>query len=167
MMSLPFYHIHTPRSSSYEDLDHLLNDHMNLKHPIVINLKNLEFNVQREFIGLIENYFSSRNLDFNFPYPVYILTDHESSISNISLIAELEELPIFYKKKEGKMNVKESHLLSKNKLLQQEIFNSDSKQSLETLHQFSHMHRMIFELETERLMLKNLMSSILKAKKNG
>lgn len=165
-MSLPFYHIHIPRSSSYEDLDQILNENMNLKYPVVISLKNLEINVQREFIGLIENYFSSKNLDFNFPYPVYILTDHESSISNLPLLADLDELPSFYKKKEGKMNVKESHLLSKNKLLQQEIHNADSKQSYEALNDFGRMHRIIFELETERLMLKDLMSTIQKAK-NG
>ncbi|HLW57418.1 MAG TPA: hypothetical protein VKY27_08540 [Bacteriovoracaceae bacterium] len=165
-MSLPFYHIYTPRSSSYEDLDQILHEQMNLKHPVVISLKNLEFNVQREFIGLIENYFSSKNLNFNFPYPVYVLTDHESSISNLPLIAELEELPIFYKKKEGKMNVKESHLLSKNKLLQQEIHNTDSKQSYEALENFGRMHRIIFDLETERLILKELMTKIQKVK-NG
>lgn len=165
-MSLPFYHVYTPRSSSYEDLGDILNKEMNLKHPVVISLKNLEFDVQREFIGLIENYFSSENLDYNFPYPLFILTDHESSISNISLIKDINELPIFYKKKEGKMNVKESHLIAKNKLLQQEILNTDTKQGHEALKEYGQMHAMIHELETERLILRDLMSKLLKAK-NG
>ncbi len=165
-MSLPFYHIYTPKSSSYEDLGDILNKEMNLRHPAVIGLKNLEFDVQREFIGLIENYFASENLDYNFPYPLYILTDHESSISNISLIKDTNELPIFYKKKEGKMNVKESHLISKNKLLQQEIYNTDAKKGDRVLTEFGKMHAMIHELETERLILKDLMKKVLKAK-NG
>lgn len=165
-MSLPFFHIYTPKTSSYEDLSHVLSRQMNLKYPVVISLKNLEFDTQREFIGLIENYFSSENLDFNFPYPIYILTDHESSISNITLVKDTSELPIFYKKKEGKMNVKESHLLSKNKLLQQEIFNTDSKQIHQALIDFGRMHSIIYDLEAERLILKDLMNKILKAK-NG
>lgn len=165
-MSLPFYHILTPKSSAYEDLAYILTEQINLKNPVVLNLKNLEFNVQREFIGLIENYFSSKNLAYNFPYPIYVLTDHESSISNISLIKDTNDLPIFYKKKEGKMNVKESHLLAKNKLLQQEIYNTDSQFTHDALEKFGKMHSQIHELEMERLILKELMSSLLKAQ-NG
>jgi hypothetical protein len=64
------------------------------------------------------------------------------------------------------MNVKESHLLSKNKLLQQEIFNTDSKQIHQALIDFGRMHSIIYDLEAERLILKDLMNKILKAK-NG
>lgn len=165
-MSLPFYHLFTLKTSSYEELENILNPQINLKFPVIISLKNLEFDVQREFIGLIENYFSSQNLDFNYPYPVYVLTEHEASISNLSLITDTHELPLFYKKKEGKMNVKESHLLSKNKLLQQEIINTDSKKSYQALENFGKMHAIINELEIERIILKDLMKNMLKAK-NG
>lgn len=156
----------TPRSSSYDDLGNILSEQLNLKHPVVISLKNLEFDVQREFIGLIENYFTSKNLDYNFPYPVFILTDHESSISNISLIKDTNDLPLFYKKKEGKMNVKESHLLSKNKLLQQEMHNTDTKQCQNALDDFGRMHAIIHDLEVERLILKDLLAKLMKVK-NG
>ena len=165
-MNIPFYHVYSPKSSSYEELNTLLTPQMNLKHPVVISLKNLEFDVQREFIGLIENFLSLHNMNYNFPYPIYIQTDHESSISNLSLIKDVNELPVFYKKKEGKMNVKESHLLSKNKLLQQEIMNTDTKVTLEVLEEFGKMHATIYELEEMRTILKDLMSKLMKAK-NG
>lgn len=165
-MNIPFYHVFSPKSSSYEELNTLLTPQMNLRHPVVLSLKSLEFDVQREFIGLIENFFSLHNMNYNFPYPIYILTDHESSISNLSLIKELAELPSFYKKKEGKMNVKETHLLSKNKLLQQEISNTDTQMTSEALEEFGKMHATIYELEEIRTTLKDLMTKLLKAK-NG
>lgn len=140
---------------------------INLKHPVVINMKGLDQDQQRELIGLIENYFVTHNISFKFPYPVYIMTEHEGSISNLPLVRNPQELPRFFIPREGKMNVKETHLAGKNKLLQQEIRNADSELSEESLKAYARSHREIFELEEEILFYRSLMNKLIKAKING
>jgi hypothetical protein len=166
-MNLPSYHNYNLRTASFEELNSLLTPEINLKHPVVINMKGLDQDQQRELIGLIENYFVTHNISFKFPYPVYIMTEHEGSISNLPLVRNPQELPRFFIPREGKMNVKETHLAGKNKLLQQEIRNADSELSEESLKAYARSHREIFELEEEILFYRSLMNKLIKAKING
>lgn len=165
VMSLPVYQNITIKSTSLEDLNSILHADMNLKHPVVINLKNLDLDQQREFIGLIENFYVSANLSYKFPYPVYILSDHEPSISQMPIIQEPAKLPKFYGQRDSKMNVKESHLAGKNKLLQQEVKNCDASSNRFELQNFGENHRIIYELERERNFYRSIMNQIMKADK--
>src|SRR5690606_33710468 len=117
-MSLPTYHQIQLKSASLEDLEQLLNLEMNLKHPVVFNLKNLDLDQQRDVIGLIENFFTTQKRSYKYPYPVYLISDHEKSITLVPLLKDSKELPKLFENRESKMNVKESHLASRNKLLQ-------------------------------------------------
>lgn len=163
-MSLPIYQTITLKSASLEDLGHILAAELNLKHPLVFNLKNLDFDAQRELIGLIENYFVSHNLSYSFPYPIYLVSDHEASISEMALVKRIEDLPKFFSQKETKMNLKESHLAGRNKLLQLEVRNSDAAANTNELHLYGKTHRQIYELEIERQFLKNILNKLNKAK---
>ena len=167
VMSLPVYQNITVRSSSLEELNALLNPDMNLKHPVVINLKNLDQDQQRETIGVIENFFVSSNLSYTFPYPVYIITDHEISISKMQILQDTSRLPKFFTQRDTKMNVKESHLVSKNKLLQQEVKNSDASSNRSELENYGENHRMIYELERERSFYRSILNGLMKVGKNG
>ncbi len=138
-MNLPIYQHINIRSQSFEDLGQILNPEMNIKHPVVFNLRALEIDQQRELIGLIENYFTTKNVSFLFPYPMYLVTDHDPSISEMPVVGAVEELPQFYNLKEGKMNVKETHLIAKNKLQQQEIRNADPSVTNESLEHYAHI----------------------------
>lgn len=166
-MSLPVYQHINLTSASLEHLTSILSQDMNLKHPVAINLKTLSFDDQREVIGLIENHFVSQNLSFKFPYPLYLITDHERSITRISIVHEPKELPRFYIQKESRMNVKESHLAGKNKLLQQEIKNADSSSNTQDMENYGESHRRIYELEIERKFYRSILNRLLKKSMNG
>lgn len=166
-MSLPVYQHINVKTASLEDLSHMLHPDMNLKHPVVINLKTLDLDAQREMIGLIENYFASNNLSYKFPYPLYLVSDHEVSISKVPLVHETSELPKFYTQRESKMNVKETHLAGKNKLLQQEVKNCDTSANVSDIENYGYSHRVVFELEQERKFYRSILNKLMKAKKNG
>jgi hypothetical protein len=165
-MGLPFYHIYNVRSPSFEDISHLLTPDLNLKFPVVFNLLAIDRDQQREIIGLIENFFVSANISYLFPYPVYILTEHESSISSLPLVRSMRELPKFYQQREGKLNVKENHVAEKNRLIQQEIKNYDAAETQKQCTSFADIHREIFILEEERLFYKSVFTRLMEAK-NG
>lgn len=162
-MSLPVYQHLNLASASLDYLSNILNPELNLKHPVSMNLKNLSFDDQREVIGLIENYFVSNNLSFKFPYPIYIISEHEKSITRIPLVNDIKELPRFFVQKETRMNVKEAHLAGKNKLLQQEIKNTDASSNEKDIQTYGEAHRVIYELDIERKTYRSLLNKLLKA----
>ncbi len=161
-MSLPVYQHINLASASLDNLTSILPPDINLKHPVSINLKTLNLDDQREVIGLIENHFVSNNLSFKFPYPLYLISDHERSISRIPLVNDIKELPKFYVQKESRMNVKESHLAGKNKLLQQEIKNTDSSANSKDLEAYGESHRLIYEYEIERRFYRSILNRLQK-----
>lgn len=166
-MSLPLYQIIQVKTNSLEDLGDILKKDMNLRHPIALNLLALDEDTQRDFIGLIENFFMSENVSFKFPYPVYLVTIHEPSISMMPIVSEQGKLPRFYQQKEARMNVKESHLADRNKLLQQEVANADSSLHASEVRSYSLFHRRIYELQRERDFCMGILNKIMKVKANG
>lgn len=165
-MSLPIYQTINLKSASLEDLTSILHPDLNLRHPVILNLQKLTLDDQREVIGIVENYFTTNNLSFKFPYAIYLISDHEKSISHVPLVNSLEELPKFYTQRDTKMNVKEAHLSGKNKLLQLEVKNSDTDSNEKILQSYAEGHREIFELEIERRFYRKLLNSMMKAQ-NG
>lgn len=166
-MSLPIWQQIHIRTSSLEDLNFVLSQNLNLKHPAVIVISTLNSDQQREIIGLVENHYFSNNISFKFPYPVYILTDHESSITTMPTVRDLKFLPQFFAQKESKMNVKEAHLVSKNKLLQQEITNSDTQANEIEFAEYGQFHRQIYRLEDERQYYRTLLTRMTKGAPHG
>jgi hypothetical protein len=166
-MSLPVYQHINVRTIQLDDLENLLSKNLNLKHPVALNLKFLDLDQQREMIGLIENFFQTNNLSFKFPYPVYLVTDHESTITHMPTAFDMDSLPKFFTQRESKMNVKESQLISRNRLLQQEITNADSQSIEESMNRYGQVHRQIFEMEKERLFYRSVLNRLMKGKYNG
>jgi hypothetical protein len=166
-MGLPVYQHINIRSIQLEDLKSLMNKNMNLNHPVVLNLKLLDLDQQREIIRYVEEFFEANNLSFKFPYPVYLVTDHESIITQIPIVKDNESLPRFFTQRESKLNVKESHVISRNHLLQQEINNADIQNVDVSLKRYGQVHRQIFDMEKERLFYRSLLHRMMKGKKNG
>jgi hypothetical protein len=73
----------------------------------------------------------------------------------------------FFRQKEGKINVKESHLLAKNKLLQQQISNGENAENETELKVYGRIHRQVFILEEERLFYLDLYNRLTKGKPHG
>jgi hypothetical protein len=166
-MSLPVYDFTSYKLSSIADLNQVLKVEMNLKHPCVLNLKHLEPKDQRTLLSHIEHFFVSNNISYKFPYPVYIVTDIDRATTGMLVVKETAELPRFFSQKEGKMNVKEMHLSSKNRLLQQQVINMDSIDTLKRTTQYGALHKKIYDLEAERQFYRSVLSRLTKGKKNG
>ena len=132
-MSLPIYKQIDVLPDKVEEFHHLLHKDMNLKSPVVINLKKLNLNQQRECMGIIENFYMTHQLSYQYPYPVYLATDHEKTMTEMPSIKDLKNLPKFFQHKDVKLNVKESHLAHKNHLIQIEISNTDSEKTKESI----------------------------------
>ena len=166
-MNLPVYeHVHIKTDSTEEILSKISTD-MNMKSPIAIHLESLTREEQRETIGLIENYFETENISTKFPYPIYLISELESSITGMSLVKRQEELPKFFQQKEGRMNVKETHLAIKNRLLHQEIRNVDPEVMKKELGTYGSTHRLLYEAEKESSFYKSLLQKLKPGKKRG
>ena len=166
-MDLPIYKHINIKTDSLEELGNVLKMNMNHKNAVSINLKALKYDQQQDSIELIENFFVSQNLSYLFPYPIYVISDIERSMSKIPLVSDIKELPKFFNQKESKMNVKEAHLVAKNKLLQQEIQNTDPSHSNTMIQEYGGLHRAIYKLERERKFYGSLLNSLIKIGQNG
>lgn len=166
-MSLPTYQHVNVKTIQLENLKNFLNSDMNNSHPVALNLKQLDLDQQREIVGLIENYFATNNHSFKYPYPVYLIMDQDKTITSMPSVRTIEELPKFFNQKESKMNVKESHLIGRNKLLQQAIKNIDFEQIQENIQHYGLMHRRVYEIEKERLFYRSILNRLVKVTKNG
>jgi hypothetical protein len=163
-MALPIYHSIIIKDLHIEGLAGILDLQMNTKHPVVLNLGQLEFDQQREAIGLIENFFTTNNASFLFPYPIYLITDHESSITKMPTVKTTGQLPRFFMQKDSRINIKETHLLKKNSLLYQEIKNTDSIQIKEFIDDYGSIHNSIYKKEKERLFYSSILKKLMKVK---
>jgi len=65
------------------------------------------------------------------------------------------------------MNVKESGLADKNKLIQLEIKNSDPNFYQQEIKNFGETHRTIYQQEKERVFYRKLLSQLFKGHQNG
>ena len=146
-------------------IDHFLKKEMNLHTPIAIDIKKINLEQQRELIGLIENYFFQQNSSYLFPYPIYLISDHDQTMTRMPLVKNTSELPRFFSHKEAKINIKESSVLDKNKLLQIEISNADFQQNNLELESYAQKHKEINKLEAERSFYRSLLNKLTKRKK--
>jgi hypothetical protein len=81
-------------------------------------------------------------------------------------VKSLDELPRFFNQKDSKLNVKESHLLQRNALLQQEIKNADAEFVIETVKTYSSIHRKVHELDTELQFYRSVLNRLIRAERN-
>lgn len=160
-----YHHIHL-KTDNLDEIAAKLTTDMNLRNPIAFHLEHMTPDQQREIIGVIENYFDAQNVSFEFPYPIYLIATVEKSSTGMPVVKTQNELPRFFLQKEGRMNVKETHLVLKNKLLHQEIRNVDSSLLRTEIEKFAETHREIYELETEMAFYQDLLNK-LKGKKRG
>ncbi len=159
-MNLPIYQIIYLKSGQIEELNIHLVDQINFRGPVVFELAHLDQDQQRETIGIIENYFSTKNISYLFPYPVYISSSFNESISHMPMVKSQADLPRFFKHKDGKLMPKDSLILNKNKLYQQEIKNSDPTLTQLTIKRFSAYHKRMHIIEHEKNFYQNILTKI-------
>jgi hypothetical protein len=116
-MNLPNYQLVQIKNSDLTQISELLNDENNLKRPVVYVVNSLNLDEQREVIGVIENWYDTNEISWRVPYPVYIISDLTEAVGHITVVSDKTKLPKFFNIKEGKITVKESQVLNRNKLL--------------------------------------------------
>ena len=167
-MNLPIYQIIHVKSAQLEDVVDLLDRDMNLRRPVALLLKSLSPDEQREVIGLVENWFETHNVSWHFPYPVFCVADHGDAIAHMSVVAELSELPRFYQQKDVKVTVKETQVLERNRLLQQEITNAGPHVMADVGREYGSAHRWVWELARETDFYQSLLRRLrAKGRANG
>lgn len=166
-MNLPVYKYHKFTTFSKEELEQVIFEDFNLRSPAVIDILEMTVEDQKEFVTYVENYFTKRNESFLFPYPIYFLSQINSFQTKIPILKEKKYLPRFFNKKESRMNVKESGLADKNKLIQLEIKNSDPNFYQQEIKNFGETHRTIYQQEKERIFYRKLISTLFKGHQNG
>ena len=165
-MNLPIYQIINVKSAQLEDIAALLHEDLNLRRPVAYVLKTLSLDEQREMIGVIENWFETHQVSWRYPYPVFIVSDYSDAIGHMPVFTDVTRLPRFYNQKDVKVTVKETQVLERNRLLQQEIKNADSHETAEVLKAYGINHKKIWYLAKEAHFYEQLLKK-LRAKVNG
>jgi hypothetical protein len=165
-MNLPNYQMIPIKNPDVIQVSNLLFEDINLRRPIVFVLSTLKLDEQRDVIGVIENWFETHQASWRYPYPVYIVSDFGEAISRIPIVKDVSGLPKFYQVKETKTTVKESQVLDRNKLLQQEIKNSDPTQMTKVLQNYGIGHKKIWHLTREAEFYEHLWNKLNTKKKN-
>jgi hypothetical protein len=148
-MNLPIYQLIHFKSADLEELTLHLNEDMNLRRPVALVLKALSLDQQREVIGLVENWFETHEASWRYPYPIFFVSDFSEAIGHMPVVSAVAALPKFYTQKDVKVTVKESQVLDKNRLLQQEIKNADTHSMAQVIENYGINHKKIWYLVRE------------------
>ena len=166
-MDLPKYKHVTISKYAPEELEHFFHKEMNLNSPVAVDIKQLSLDHQKEILGLIQNFIMQVNGSYLFPYPIFLITDLDQAMSSMPIVKNITALPRFFNHKESKINVKESQVLGKNRLLQKEVMNTDFQQNQLKIEEFATRHKLINRLESERAFYRSLLNKLSKRPKNG
>jgi hypothetical protein len=159
-MNLPIYQIITVKNANLIEIAKLLHEDMNLRRPVAFNVKSLSLDEQRDVIGVVGNWFDTHQASWRFPYPVYFVSDLAEGVGYIPIVSEISALPKFYNQKDNKVTVKESQVLDRNRLLQQEIKNADPHQMAEVVREFGINHKKIWYLVQEGVFYSELIKRL-------
>ncbi len=159
-MNLPIYQIINVKSAQLEDIAALLHEDLNLRRPVAYVLKTLNLDEQREVIGVIENWFETHQASWRYPYPVFIVSDYSDAIGHMPVFTEVAHLPRFYNQKDVKVTLKETQVLERNRLLQQEIKNADGHLMAEVVRDYGINHKKIWYLVKEASFYEHLLKKL-------
>ena len=163
-MNLPIYQIINVRSAQVDDVMAILHDDMNLRRPVALNAKHLDLDQQRDVIGLVTNWFSEGRSSARFPYPVFIIADLSEAVGHIPVVDSVQALPKFFQQKEAQTNVKESQIIDRSHLLQQEIRNTDPTLAEAVLGKYALNHKKLWFLIQEASFYEELLARLKKQK---
>lgn len=166
-MNLPIYKHIKIKKYNREDLANLLHPDLNLRQPIVFHLKNLHVDIQMEIINILESYYSTLNLSYKYPYPLYLIAHLNPCLSNITIVSDEKDLPKFFSKKETRISTKESNIAEKNSLLQKELKNSVDFKTQDMINLLGENHKKVYLLEKEIKKYRKILDHLEKRKNHG
>jgi hypothetical protein len=80
--------------------------------PIVIKIEHLKD--QHTALSIIEDIFRENLVSTKFPYPIYVLSTVENYIGDLNIIANMDNMPKFFQKRDKMLNVKEQNAINKS-----------------------------------------------------
>lgn len=163
-MSFPIYKFIKIKKYDKNEFLNILSPEMNLKNPLVFDLKNLDFDEQWGIIKIIEDYSIEKEMSLRFPYPVYIISNHDHGPCSTLLLKDEKELPDFFNKKEFRVSSKESSAVRKNRMIQKALYHSENPTSQIELHSFGKIHKKIYNQDLERSFYQKIYENLLKKK---
>jgi hypothetical protein len=157
-MTFPVYQKNSIRINQEADLDRLITKEINLYNPVIVEFETTSKEEETKLIHLLQKHLEQLNLNPRFPYAIYVITQIEIEIP-LSFVCQRSkgEIPKFFTQKDARLNLKESHLMDKIRLLQQESGNCSSLENMNSLQRYAKSHRLIHVLDQERLAYKNLL----------
>lgn len=165
-MAFPVYPKNSLKISPESDLGLLINNEINLRFPVIIEFISSSFEEETKLIKHLQNRLNDLNVNPGFPYPIFAITTFEPNQSiTFTCLRSKNEIPRFFLQKDGRLNLKESNLLDKIKLLQQENFNSTSLENMKIIKKYAQAHRLINSLDQERKSYLNLLNRLKKSGK--
>jgi hypothetical protein len=166
-MNLANYQIITIQNSDLIQIYELLRPDLNLRRPVVLDLSLLNRDEQRDVVGIIENWYSAHKASWIFPYPVYIICELEQAVAQIPIFKSTKQLPKFFKIKDNRITSKESHLVGRNEILQQEIKNVEPQETILNLKDYAEAHKRIWSLAQEEYFYRQLLNKLTKEAQHG
>ncbi len=167
-MNLPIYQIINVKSADLIEIAELLHEDLNLRRPVAFVLKTLSLDDQREVVGVVGNWYETHQASWRYPYPVYFVSDLAEAVGHIPIVNDTSALPRFFHQKDAKITVKESQMLDRNRLLQQEVKNADPHQMAEVVREFGINHKKIWYLVREGEFYSKILTKLRqREKQNG
>ncbi|EQC43048.1 hypothetical protein M899_0367 [Bacteriovorax sp. BSW11_IV] len=128
--------------------------------PLFIKLDRKTYNEATKIVDQLSKALSALRVDPHFPYPIYIITEHDIIMSPFSIFSDEEQLPNHFKIKSNRLKNKEISLLQKSTILAKRVSNHNIEDITNDLNIAVNNQRALRDLVKENLyyekMLKNL-----------
>jgi hypothetical protein len=126
--------------------------------PIVIKIEHLKD--QHTALSIIEDIFRENLVSTKFPYPIYVLSTVENYIGDLNIIANMDNMPKFFQKRDKMLNVKEQNAINKVKIYQNKLFNTNVPEQMKKVQDYAAKHKELYMLSREGSYLEDLLLKV-------
>lgn len=133
--------------------------------PYFIKLNTKSYNETARIIDNLTKALSALHIDPHFPYPIYIISEHDIILSPFSIFKHEDELPRFFKVKSMRLKSKELSLLQKSTILAKRVSNHRIEDISNDLNIAINNQRALRDLVKENCYYEDLVKTLEKGKK--
>lgn len=133
--------------------------------PYFIRLSGKSYNETANIIDGLTKAFSALHIDPHFPYPIYIISEHDIILSPFSIFQKDEDLPRFFKIKSMRLKSKELSLLQKSIIMAKRVSNHRIEGINDDLNVPVNNQRALRDLVKENSYYEDLLQTLEKGKR--
>ncbi|MCO4753136.1 MAG: hypothetical protein KC478_01575 [Bacteriovoracaceae bacterium] len=127
------------------------------KQPVVVDIRPAR-ELEHEALVFVDLFMDQTSVR-DFPYPLYIITNI-SQHPSLDLFPSPNDLPIFYRRKNRPLNMKENTLMAKVSLKQNSLDNVNIEEVRSTLGAYAKKHKMLHKKQTYLNFLNNVLHEL-------